>query len=312
VTARGAVERVEKVVDLLCSAYSSTDAEDLLPDVRRYRDYILALRSSPGTIKEKRDLLLSAGWLSALLACLQIDIGDRAGAEANRRAAFSIGQETSHPEVVAWAVEMLAWVALIDERFRDAANAARAGQNITRIGTSAMVQLAVQEAKAWSQLRARHDAKAALGRAELALAHLPDSSTPEHHFVFDPSKLLFFAGTCYVWLGEDDPAEEHAREVITQGRAAGKLTRVAEAHIDLALVALHRGDLDKALGLATEALQGPRLCATTLGRLAEFNRALLSGTGDVQGSPLHDQYLLMVHDLAGTGEVKRLTTLTLE
>ena len=30
---------------------------------------------------------------------------------------------------------------------------------------------------------------------------------PEHHFVFDPPKLSFYAATCYTWLGELDRAE---------------------------------------------------------------------------------------------------------
>jgi hypothetical protein len=136
-------------------------------------------------------------------------------------------------------------------------------------------------AKAWSQLRARHDAEAALHREDVGLAKLPQSSTPEHHFVFDPSKLIFFAGTCYVWLGEDARAEGHARQVITESRATGKLTRVAEAHIDLGLVALRRGDVDEAIALAAEAFRGSRLCATTWGRIAEFDRALSATAADV-------------------------------
>lgn len=291
--ARGTVERVEVIVDRLCRAYSSTGAEELFPRVERYRRHVLTLRDTRGTLREKRDLLLAAGWLSALLACLQVDIGNRAGAEASRRAAFSIGHEAGHPELMAWAVEVLAWVALIDERFPTAAKVARAAADLTRIGTSAMAQLAVQEAKAWSQLRMRRDAEAALGRAELALAELSGSSTPEHHFVFDPSKLIFFAGTCFVWLGQDDRAEELAHEVITQSRAAGKLTRVAEAHVDLALVALRRGELDGATALGAEALGEPRLCATTFGRLAELDRALLATRHDspeIRG--FHDRYVL--------------------
>ncbi len=182
---------------------------------------MLALRETPGFVSAKRDLLLAAGWLSALLACLQVDLGDRSSAEASRRTAFSIGREVGHPELMAWAVEMLAWVALIDEHFLTAAKIARIAQDLTRIGASAMVQLAVQEAKAWSQLGARREAETALDRAARALIKLATSSTPEHHFVFEPAKLLFFAATCFVWLGQDDRAEEYAGQVITQSQAAG-------------------------------------------------------------------------------------------
>jgi len=291
------VERVDLVVDRLCRRYSSTQAADLLPRVARYRDHVLELRQSRATIREKRDLLLAAGWLSILLACLQVDVGDRQAAETNRRAAFSIGKETAHPELMAWAVEMLAWVALIDERFDIASRAARAGQDLTRIGTSAMVQLLVQEAKAWSQLGSLSDAEAALERAELALAQLPPSSTPEHHFVFDPTKLIFFAGTCYTWLAQDTRAEAHAHEVIVQSHAAGKLTRVAEAHVNLALIAVHRGDIPQAVDLGQQALSGSRPCATTLGRLVELDAALLKhGNGIPEIREFHERYMLITEE----------------
>jgi hypothetical protein len=36
------------------------------------------------------------------------------------------------------------------------------------------------------------------------LAKLAAPSHPEYQFVFDPSKLLFYAATCYTWLGETE------------------------------------------------------------------------------------------------------------
>jgi hypothetical protein len=53
-------------------------------------------------------------------------------------------------------------------------------------------------------------------RAAGALASQPVPSNPEHHFVFDPPKLSFYAATCYTWLGELDRAEEHAHDVVSQ------------------------------------------------------------------------------------------------
>ena len=62
---------------------------------------------------------------------------------------------------------------------------------------------------------------------------------PEHHFVFDHAKWIFYAATCYTWLGDDEPAEEHAREIIAyHTNPDGSLNapmRTANAHIDLGL-----------------------------------------------------------------------------
>ena len=62
---------------------------------------------------------------------------------------------------------------------------------------------------------------------------------PEHHFVFDHAKWIFYAATYYTWLGDDEPAEEHAREIIAyHTNPDGSLNapmRTANAHIDLGL-----------------------------------------------------------------------------
>jgi hypothetical protein len=47
----------------------------------------------------------------------------------------------------------------------------------------------LHEARAWSRLGNRREAEDALRRGGTALARLPVAGHPEHHFVFDPSKL---------------------------------------------------------------------------------------------------------------------------
>lgn len=292
--ALGTVERVDLVVDRLCRAYAITPAQQLLPRVDAYRRHVGKLLGGKATPSARQNLLVAAGWLSALLACLHVDLGHRRASAAARSATFSLGMETRHPELMAWAQEIRAWIALVDERFQDAAEHARLGQRMTRMGTSAAVQLAVQEAKASAQLGDGQAAEAALERARAALAKLPASSTPDHHFVFDPTKLTFFAGTCYVWLGQDEAAEEYTHEVIAHSRATGRLTRLDEARVNLALVALHRGEVDEATAFGRQALRSPRLCATTWGRLAELDNAFRTHDGDAATvRDFHEQYVLM-------------------
>lgn len=111
---------------------------------------------------------------------------------------------------MAWSYELLSWSALVDGRYHDTVAFARTGLELAP-ASSAGVQLAVQQAKAWSRLGDRREAETAMRTAAGALAGLPVPSNPEHHFVFDPPKLSFYAATCYTWLGELDRAEEHAR-----------------------------------------------------------------------------------------------------
>lgn len=43
-----------------------------------------------------------------------------------------------------------------------------------------------------------------------APARMPIPAHPEHRFMFDHTKWVFYAASCYVWLGDSDRAEEHA------------------------------------------------------------------------------------------------------
>jgi hypothetical protein len=56
----------------------------------------------------------------------------------------------------------------------------------------------------------RREVHASLDHGTKLLEQLPRQDHPENHFVFDHTKWIFYAATCYTWLGGDEPAEEHA------------------------------------------------------------------------------------------------------
>jgi tetratricopeptide (TPR) repeat protein len=248
------------------------------------------------TLTQHRALLVAGGWLTTLLACLQFDIGNREAAEASRDAAFQLGKEAGHQELMAWSFELLAWFALVDGRYPDTVELAHTGRELAP-NTSAGVQLAVQEAKGWSRLGDRRGAEAALRHAAGVLSRMPVASHPEHHFIFDATKLSFYAATCYNWLGEAERAEEHANHVITQcleiPGAVRWPMRLAENRVDLGLVAARRGQVDEAAHLGAQALTSERKSGGTLGRVAELDAVLLRDHGDAsEAQELHEQYVL--------------------
>jgi hypothetical protein len=129
------------------------------------------------------------------------------------------------------------------------------------------------------------------------LARLSAPSHPEHQFVFDPSKLSFYAATCYTWLGETERAEEHAREVIGQSIGQGGVvrwpTRLAVARLDLGLVAAQRGQPDEAAQLGSAALRSGRVVDSTLGWFAELDKLLVEHHANVpEVEDFHEQYVL--------------------
>lgn len=132
--------------------------------------------------------------------------------------------------------------------------------------------------------------------AGTALTRLPVPAHPEHHFVFDAAKLSFYAAMCYTWLGEADPAEEHAQEVVARSLEVPGIvrwpTRLAIARLDLGLIAAQRGQADEAGQLGVAALDSGRVVASTLEWFAELDTVLLRDYADAaDAQDFHDRYL---------------------
>jgi tetratricopeptide (TPR) repeat protein len=262
----------------LCRAYPSAPAAELRARTKQRLKYLTQLLGGRLTLRQHRDLLVTAGWLWLLLGCLHYDLGERESAETARQAAGQIGQQTGSGQLSAWACEMAAWFALTEGRYHDVIDYAQAGQQ--RAGMShAMVQLVLQEARGRARLGQRREVRAGLDQGTKLLEQLPRPEHPEHHFAFDHTKWIFYAATCYTWLGDDEPVEEHAREIIeyhTQpDRPSDAPMRTANAHIDLGLILARHGELDEAVDHGLQAFQFERKTeASLLSRAAHLDRDL--------------------------------------
>jgi transcriptional regulator with XRE-family HTH domain len=171
-----ALAGVERAVARLRRAASATPPRELIPAVRAQLGYVGSLLEGRLTLGRHRRLLVAAGWLSLLLARLHFDAGDREAAEAGRDAALRLARQAGHAELAAWAVEALASWALVDGRFREALDLARAGQDLAPPASAAAVQLALDEAQAWASLGDRDQAAGARRLAALTSAMLPKAA----------------------------------------------------------------------------------------------------------------------------------------
>jgi tetratricopeptide (TPR) repeat protein len=169
----GTLGEIERALERLREAVARTPPELLIPTVRGQRRYVGRLLAGRLTLGHRRRLLVAAGWLSALLAELYFDAGEREAAEANRDAAFRLAQQAGHAELAARAVASLASWALADGRFRDAVELAWAGQDLAPPAGAAALQLALDEAQAWASLGDRRRAAAARHQAALTRAMVP-------------------------------------------------------------------------------------------------------------------------------------------
>ena len=247
---QGTVETLQEAAELLCRAYPSASAGELRARTKKRLSYISRLLAGRLTLAQHRELLVTTGWLALLLGCVHYDLGEREQAEAARQAAYQAGLQAGHGEIIAWSYEMAAWFALTEGRYHDLIDYAQAGQQHAGL-TNAMIQLVLQQARGQARLGERREVHASLDHGAKLLEQLPRPDHPENHFVFDHTKWIFYAATCYTWLGDDEPAEEHARELIAyhaqpDGTSNAPM-RTAMSHIDLGIIRARRGDLDQAV-----------------------------------------------------------------
>ncbi|MEU8278249.1 hypothetical protein AB0C08_28490, partial [Microbispora bryophytorum] len=167
----GTLEALAEAVDLLCRAYPVVPAATLRDRTQKRLAQVTRLLSGRITLDQHRELLVITGWLTALLGCVHYDLGEREEAETARQAAYEMGRQVGHGELMGWAHEMSAWFALVEGRYEDVVTAARQGQALAG-QSSAQVQLTLQEARGLARIGDRREADKALSRGADILAKL--------------------------------------------------------------------------------------------------------------------------------------------
>ncbi|TDU05830.1 hypothetical protein EDD99_4363 [Streptomyces sp. 846.5] len=251
------LESIEQAVDHLARAYPHAPADQLYSQTHQGLEYVTKQLEHRMSLRQHRDLLVDAGWLFLLNACVQYDRGKREAANLSRKAALRIGQEAEHGEIVAWAWEIEAWFALTQGRFTDMVTAVEAG-HVADSTHSVGVQLYAHKAKAYARLGDRRAVMDALDAGRARLDRLPLPEHLDHHFVIDPDKWDYYAMDAFRLLGDDERATQHAHEVIRMGLSADgprhAPMRVAEAQLTLGVTSARQGELDQAITLSTQAL----------------------------------------------------------
>ena len=278
----GTLELLTVSADRLCRDYPTVNPRVLSDQARIRLGYVTNLLGKRITLAQHRDLLVVAGWLSALLACTCYDAGDPGAAETARRMTRQFGEHAGHGELIAWSYEIAAWYALVEGRFVQAAGLSEAG--LAHAGVSnAAVQLTLQASRAYARMGDDQAGKM-LAAGGAVLARLPVPDHPEHHFVFDRDKYEFYTATVYTWLGTDDAAAgENAREVVARCHGPGGAiiwpTRLSTTLVNLGQIAGRRSDLDQAVAMGAESLRCGRRSAELLPRAAELERRLAARYG---------------------------------
>ncbi len=261
-------------VDRLCSEYPYLPAPQLLVEGNAWLRRMITLLDGRLTLGQHREILAMAGWLAALVGCVQYDSTDRTSAEATRKAAWNLGEESGNGEVMAWSQEMRAWFALTRGDYRGVLDAAAAGHSVAPSGAAA-VQLHAQKAKAWARIGDRRQVEVALDQGRALLEGLPYPENLDNHFCVDPGKWDFYSMDCYRILGgldagstENKLAGAYAREVLRTGIDSTGFERSpmrnAEARVTLGVISAREGELEQALDYGRQAIGGDRVSLPSL------------------------------------------------
>lgn len=275
----------------LCRRYTRVPPAALVDAVRGYRRHLFDLLDARMALRQRRELIVTAGWLSLLAACLHVDLGQPTAARESRRAAHDLGVDAGDRQIVAWGLEVRAWQAILAGRHEDAVKLCDAGSDLAGRDTSAAVQLTAQQARAQARLGRARETHAALDRAAASCSRLPTPEHPDHHFTFDPRKLTSYTATALAWLGDGERAEPFAREVIDLRRREGRPRRVATARIDLALILAQQDRPEEACDLGQLALASGRLVRSNIWRAAELDDALGRYPDAPEVRTFHERYL---------------------
>jgi hypothetical protein len=93
----GTLDAIAVKVEQLCCDYVSGDAVALIAESREWLTRITELLDRRLSFTQHRDILDAAGTLALLVGYLEYDTGQKAAAEATRKAARSLGTEAATP-----------------------------------------------------------------------------------------------------------------------------------------------------------------------------------------------------------------------
>ncbi|RSM93772.1 XRE family transcriptional regulator [Nonomuraea sp. WAC 01424] len=271
----GTLEDLEVMVYRLCCAYPTMPPAALRQQATSMIRTAAALRDGRITLAQHREIVVQAGWLSALLACVAFDVDDVLAAEGARRLCARLGREAGHGELIAWSYEIAAWIALVQGRYSDVVTACEVGLRHAR-ASHAAAQLHLQAARGHARMGDAPATVVQLAEAQAIIDHLPRPSAPEHHFMIDPTKVQFYGTFIHTWLRQPPHnalAEEHAAEVVRQCTSNGAVrwpTRLGITRVLQGVLAGRRGELEEAVAHGRAGLAVGRSPAGLMDRAAEL------------------------------------------
>lgn len=258
----GDIEDLELSVHQLAASYSTKALGELWVEVDRYRKRAHSLLTHHRhTLREGRELARQAGMLSIVLAWIAHDLGENGLTQAYCDDAWTQGMEAEAHDVCAWSEDVRCTHLLYAERPYDAFAAATRGLSVAPAGHRVALRLTAQLARINARLRNRSAFMDVMARVRPHSERLPLHRSGL--FGLDAAVLASYEASSRIWLGDHQEAVAAAETAIEHYKAMpgpqSAPTRLAIAHLDLALAQVSLGDPEQAVFAARQALSGSRI-----------------------------------------------------
>lgn len=245
--------------------------------------------------KDRRDLAVTTGWLSSLLAISATDLGDHAAAvvwctDTERRA-----RDTEFPDLLGWAALTRAAIAYYQGDAARSAAAARRGQAVAPIGSVAHAKLAAQEMRCLAMLGDFAGMADARQRAVVATARITRDADAAGIYSVPSADDPPYTATSLLLAGKHADAADLTRRIIDTAYRSlptgGAPTNYARTLLILALATAGLGNADEAAATGAAALESGRVVWTTAVLAGKLARSLdQTSPGSTHAREFRDRY----------------------
>jgi hypothetical protein len=274
-----AIDGLAELIPHYAHVVSVTPAAAVYDELLSLRSYATSLLSDRGC-RKRTDLVVTAGWLSALLAMSATDTGDHPTALIWCSDTERCGRDTGHPELAGWAALNRALIAYYQGQADRSATLAGRGQHVTRPGTVIYAKLAAQEMRSRAMLGDAGGMVEAKRRAAVAIDGLTSGSAVNGAFSIPLDEDPPYTATSLLLVRRYRDAAEATRRIISTvygGIAGDQPAKYARTLLILGLAQLGLGLADDAAAAGTSALDSAPPTWQTLVLADRLDRSLSGG-----------------------------------
>jgi tetratricopeptide (TPR) repeat protein len=250
------VQRLELITAIHRELYHDSSPSELIDALRGHLNaVILALRNTERSGPRRR-LASIAAETAGHVAWLCHELNDDRGASRHYTISAMAIRQADNPELDAYVQGFKSQVWYRRGDSQQARVFAEDASRRAAPGGSATLQswLWALRGQALADLGDTTRCVASLKQAETAMERARPEEDPPWMDAFDPGRFAALAGSCYRKLGQLEAAEELLQLAITQLGPSG-MRRRGTVLLELALVEVDKGNLERACQLAGESLQ---------------------------------------------------------